>query len=94
MPVGLAGAGDDQPGQIGIIGEQLGVGLVVRVFTGLDQHSLQAERRQDVAVGGIAGRGQGNPVAGLERGEKTRVRETPPTSRCVTNISPGSTATP
>ena len=46
----------------------------MRVLADLDQHRLEAERRQDVAVGGIAGRGERDPVARLEGGEKRQLK--------------------
>jgi hypothetical protein len=42
----------------------------VRVLADLDQYRFEAERREDVAVGRVAGRGERDPVARLERGEK------------------------
>ena len=63
-------AGDDEPGEVAGLGEQFGVGLVMRVLADLDQHRLEAERAEDVAIGGIAGRRQRDPVARLEGGEK------------------------
>ena len=58
------------PSRAAGIGEQFGGRLVMRVLADLDQHRLDAERREDVAIGGIAGHGERDPIAGLERGEK------------------------
>ena len=43
---------------------------VTRLVRGLDQHRLATQRREDMAVGRIAGHGHGNPVAGSEHRQK------------------------
>ena len=67
------GAGDDEPGDVGDVGQKLGVGLVMRVLADLDQHGFEAERREDVAIGRVARRRERHPVARLERGEKSEL---------------------
>ena len=73
----VGGAGDDQPGDVAARSdgafEQLRVRLVMRVRPDLDQHRLQPERRQDVAIGRIARRRQRHPVPRLERREKCQL---------------------
>ncbi len=50
---------------------------VLRMQVGIparfDFHDLDAQRRHDVAIGGIAGRGDGHPVSGVEHGKESKV---------------------
>ncbi len=66
-------AGDDQAVERPRFGEEFGVRLIVGVFADLDQHRLDPECCEDVAVGGIARGGERHPVARLERGEKSQL---------------------
>ncbi len=67
----VRGAGEDQPVEPSVdLVQQLGRRLEAVLQVGLQPHRLQAQRAQDVAVGGIAGRRQRDPVAGIEGGEE------------------------
>ena len=72
-------AGDDQPGELSRLGEQFGVRLVMRVLADLDQHRFETQRRQDIAIGGIARDRQRDPVPGSNAARKAV--ETLPRSR-------------
>ena len=67
-------AGDDQPVERARFGEQLGGRLVMGILADRDQHRLDLESRQDVAIGRIARNGEPDPVAGLEGGEKGELK--------------------
>ena len=68
-------AGDDQPIEPARVGEQLGCRLVMGVLTDLDQHRLDVERRQDVAIARVSRDREPHSVAGLE-GVTLQVRDT------------------
>ena len=70
VPVGLAGLAMISPSSAPTSASSSGCRLVMRVLADRDQHRLDAERRQDVAIGRIAGHGEPDPVAGLESSEK------------------------
>ena len=79
------GRGDDRAGRVGGTCEQHAVqrrfgvrrrkvgGRQVAGSREIDLDDLDAERGEDVAVGGIAGRGDRDPVADVEHGEKGEV---------------------
>ena len=46
----------------------------MRVLADLDQHGFEIERRQDVAVGGVARGGERDPIARLEGGKKRQLK--------------------
>jgi hypothetical protein len=70
-PSWVAGAGDDQTIGQGIERLQHRDGwLEARLAAGLEDHRLHPEGGQDVHVGRIIGRSQGNAVALVETGEK------------------------
>ena len=85
-------AGDDQAVERARLGEQFRGRLIMGVLADRDQHRLDAERRQDVAIGRIAWHGEPDPVARFKGGEKAsrKAAEEP----VVTTTSAGSTAIP
>ena len=66
-------ARDDQPVESAQIGEELGCRLVMGVLADFDQHRLDVERRQDVAIGRVPRDREPHSVAGLEGGEKGKL---------------------
>ena len=73
VPVGLAGLATSTPlsGACAVRRHQrLGRDRPARRRAGLDRTGIAAERREDVAVGRIAGHRDRDPVAGLEQAEK------------------------
>ena len=73
VPVGLAGLANRSPASGFARWAAISAcGVSAQRFCGrdLDRHRLAAERREDVAVGRIAGTGDGDPVARLEHGEE------------------------
>ena len=67
----IGGAGDDQAVEPAIESvEKLGGRLEAVLRLGWNQDRLHTQRGQDVAVGRVAGRGQRDPVAGLESRQK------------------------
>ena len=52
------------------IGEQVGVRLIMRILASLDRDRLNIESSQDIAIGRVAGNGEGDPIARLEGGEE------------------------
>ena len=67
-------ARDDQAVERACLGQQLGGRLVMRILPDLDQHRLDIEGRQNVAVSRVAGNREPDPVAGLESGEKPQLK--------------------
>ena len=74
MPVGLAGLAMINPSSGAGLGEQFRGWLIMAVLADLEQYRLDAERGEDVAIGGIAGHRERHPVSGLERGEKRQLK--------------------
>jgi hypothetical protein len=65
---------DDQSVEPARLGEQFQRWLVMGILADRDQHRLDVECGQDVAVGRIARNGETHPVARFEGGEKGELK--------------------